>query len=390
MKTKFYILYLILLLSITVKAQNNINVVFNETSLNNAIKVIKDARALNFGDYKDKYGLNAWFVNFNGAQVDIQPNNTVVINNVIFSGGVDLDLWAFALKPTGNITGTITGQFNVKGNPNDGYFLYVVPMAVNLAYSGSLQAVGNLVTFLINNFYSLLPEIKMNLGTSLLPDPMLNYFASGIPQITTNNSEVILTFEVLFDDLFIKNKTIQSGEVVHYTASNSITFGHGFSVESGATFSASIKPRGRGDFTEMELSNTRDRGIVIYNVGDTVISSKELIINLDSLDLSVEKEITTRGQSTTLSNDKNNDVFQTKYPQVNVFPNPFMNTLTINTPDPLIQFSITIIDMQGRIVYERRNISQSEIDLSGLAEGMYVLRFSSEIINETKKIIKIE
>ena len=85
-----------------------------------------------------------------------------------------------------------------------------------------------------------------------------------------------------------------------------------------------------------------------------------------------------------------NDLTKDPLATLKVFPNPFMNTLSVVVPDPTIQFSVTIIDMQGKIVYERKNIYQSDLDLSDLKEGMYVLRFSSEIINESKKIIKVE
>lgn len=366
MKTKYYILSLSLLLSIAVKSQNNVNIVFNETSLNNAIKVIKTARGVNFGDYLNQNGLNAWFLNLNDAQVDIQPNNTVIINNIKIAGGVDLQLWAFGKTLTGDITGSITGQFSVKGSPSEGYYLHVVPTGTSFTYSGSLQSVINLVAVLTNNFASLIPDIEVNLGNSLLPNLMLKYFKSGMPQITTNDSEIILTFEVLFDNLNVKNKTIKSGENVHYTASNSITFESGFSVEQGATFSADITPKSQSNLKSATLSNNKES----VNIGDTLISVKELTNDVSQTD--------------NLTN-------VAPFGYVNVFPNPFMNTLSIKGSEPSILFSITIIDMQGKVVFERKNINQSDkIDLSGLEAGTYVIKYSSENINDSKQIIKVK
>jgi hypothetical protein len=217
---------------------------------------------------------------------------------------------------------------------------------------------------LTNNFNSYIPDIEVNLGNALLPDLMLKYFKSGMPRITTNNNEVILAFEVLFDDLNIKNKTIQSGENVHYKASNSITFGDGFKVENGATFSASIEPKSQNNLKSATVSNNKES----LNIGDTLISIKELI----------------------LTDVHSNDLIEELNGKLSVFPNPFINKLSVKPPDPSIKFSVTIIDMQGRIVYERENINQSDLDLSGLEEGMYILRFNSSIINESKKIIKLK
>lgn len=365
MKTKYYILSLSLLLSIVVKSQNNVNIVFNETSLNNAIKVIKTARGVNFGDYLNQNGLNAWFLNLNDAQVDIQPNNVVVINNIKIAGGVDLQLWAFGKTLTGDITGSITGQFSVKGSPSEGYYLHVVPTGTSFTYSGSLQSVVNLVAVLTNNFSSLIPDIEVNLGNSLLPNLMLKYFKSGIPQITTNDSEIILTFEVLFDNLNIKNKTIKSGENVNYKASNSITFESGFSVEKGATFSADITPKSQSNLKSAIQSNNKES----VDIGDTLISVKVLTNNLSQTD----------------------NLVNAPFDYVNVFPNPFMNTLSIQGSKPSILFSITIIDMQGKVVFEKKNINQSDkIDLSGLESGTYVIKYSSENINDSKQIIKVK
>jgi len=348
-------------------AQNNINVVFNETQLNNAIKVITDARAINFGDYLDQYGINAWFLNLDNATVDIQPNNVVVLKNIKMAGGVDLDLWMVKMTPTGVITGSITGQFRVEGSPSEGYVLLIKPTAVDLSYTGALQTVLTIIALLGANLSIHIPDIEINLGSSILPDIVLKYFKSGIPQITTNNSEIILSFEVLFDNIKIKNKIIHSGDVVNYKASNSITFEPGFTVQNGATLSVSITPKGRGDLDSIALVNNQH----LYTSNNTTVNSEATLIN---------------GNKSTVV-----DFLITEEPldYVSVYPNPFMNTLKINATDnPADLFSVTIFDIQGRIVYERKNINVSEVDLSGLDDGMYVLRFSSENINKSKKIIK--
>ena len=309
MKTKYYILCLSLFLSIAVNSQNSVNVVFNETELNNAIKVIKDARGVNFGDYLGQYGLNAWFLNLDEVQVDIQPNNKVVLNNVKLTGSADLDLWVFNWKPSGEIYCTIVGEFKIGFSISGGYYLQIVPTATSFVYKGPLQSIVNLVAVLTNNFKAFIPNIEVNLGTSLFPNLTLKYF-TGIPQITTNNSEVILAFEVLFENLNVKNKIIKSGENVHYRARNSITLGEGFKVESGAIFSASIVPKNRDNLASITLND--EKSLNILNIGDSLISDKEL---------------------TLIDVFQPNDFIKDSFKYVDVFPNPFINTLTIKSSD---------------------------------------------------------
>jgi hypothetical protein len=338
-----------MLFTVFAKSQNNIDVVFNETSLNNALKVIKDARGLNFGEYQGRIGLNAWFLNLDNANIDIKPNNKVVINGVRLSGGVDLDLWAFNWTPTGNLTGSIDGKFEVSGNTQEGYYLHIVPTNCSLTYSGTLQSVVELVRVLTNNFLNLIPDIEVNLGTSLLPDQLLKYFKTGIPNITTTDTEIKLSFELLFDDLIIKNKNIKSGENSYYTASNSIIFKDGFSVSAGATFNANITQKNNNNLRSSEYSDEKR-----INIGDSLISNG----TMDFTDGNVSDDTST-----------------------NISPNDISD---INSLTP---FSIQVYDMNGRLLFDKKEISdKSEIDLSFLTKGIYIVKFSSKDIFKSKKL----
>jgi hypothetical protein len=74
-----------------------------------------------------------------------------------------------------------------------------------------------------------------------------------------------------------------------------------------------------------------------------------------------------------------------KEPESNfmVFPNPARNTLTVKSPDLLNIIRIT--DLNGKTIIEK-NIyrTQADIDISGLANGVYLI----EINNQIKKFIK--
>ncbi len=227
----------------SVTAQNNINIILDELNINVVQDVLIDAKAINFGEYLDQNGLNAWYLNLNEAYIDIKPNNTVTISNISLTGGVDLQLWIFGQTLSGLITGSISGQLEFRGDENEGYSLFINSTDANLNYSGSFQTVVNLVNLLEYDITDFIPEIEISIGTSLLPEMALEYFKSGIPQISTNDNEIILTFEVLFADLNIKNTKVISGEDIYYRASNSILIEGEFLIEQGATFQADIIPK---------------------------------------------------------------------------------------------------------------------------------------------------
>ena len=365
MKAIIIIFSILLFVALKSFSQNEVNVVFTETALNNAIKVIKDARGLNFGEYLNQNGLNAWYLNLDNGQFDIKSNNIININNLKLTGGVDLQLWIFGKTATGDITGSIGGEIGVSGNNEDGYFLHVVPAVTSFSYSGALQSVINLIAFLTNNFSDYIPEVELNLGNSLLPDLLLKYFECGIPDISSNENELKLIFRVLFEDIEIKNKKIESGGNVSYTASNSITFSENFTVEQGATFSAFITPKCNSYLKAAKLYQKP----TILNVGDTIISGKEInsvqqILKSDSVKTIEE------------------------FSSIDIFPNPFVNTVSVKSFSKNV-FSVLITDLQGRIVYENFNLKGiEELNLSHLKSGTYIVRFTINHNIESKKIIK--
>lgn len=69
-----------------------------------------------------------------------------------------------------------------------------------------------------------------------------------------------------------------------------------------------------------------------------------------------------------------------------VFPNPLKDTLNFNKQR---QFDyITIIDIQGKKVYEKKDIKTNAIDVSSLEEGTYILKFKTDKKSFTERFIK--
>lgn len=76
---------------------------------------------------------------------------------------------------------------------------------------------------------------------------------------------------------------------------------------------------------------------------------------------------------------------------VSISPNPSNGIYNININNYIGKVTIQVIDLNGRLVYDAKNIdfnNQKSIDLSSYQSGMYVLRIDSEDFNYSKKLIK--
>ena len=373
MKNKYLFFIIIFGLNIlSTTAQNTIDIKLSETSLNNALKVITNAKGINFGSYNSQYGLNAWYLNLKSATIDIKPNNKVILQNLKLEGGVDLNIWICSLTPTGEITGTISGDFDIKIDPvSQEHLLHIVPTINNYYYSGTLEGVVNLVLFLmrtpINNF---IPDIEISLGTNFLPDRLARYFKYGSPLMSTTENEIIMTFETLFDEIKLKNYIIKQNNNRTYTASDLITMQAGFKAEAGSQFRAYISQKDLNSFSIQTTDNSSD--LISYE--ETYgINNETFFIDNNENTIAEEKNIIIEN-----SND------------INIFPNPFSEKITIESPESEIILSISIYDAQGKLVYENKNVKASdELDLSHLNDGTYVLHYSYEKVTNSKQMIKI-
>ena len=73
-----------------------------------------------------------------------------------------------------------------------------------------------------------------------------------------------------------------------------------------------------------------------------------------------------------------------------VYPNPSNGNLTIKTNLPIEKASITVSDLNGRIVHQLNAdvLENQSLDLSELQSGMYILTIKNESYNYSQKIIK--
>ncbi|MEZ4781746.1 MAG: T9SS type A sorting domain-containing protein [Flavobacteriaceae bacterium] len=73
--------------------------------------------------------------------------------------------------------------------------------------------------------------------------------------------------------------------------------------------------------------------------------------------------------------------------EINIFPNPSSNLIHIQTPSHLSVSFVRLIDINGKIVLESQN-QLHKINISNLANGMYLLQLTTEQGKLSKRIIK--
>ena len=77
-------------------------------------------------------------------------------------------------------------------------------------------------------------------------------------------------------------------------------------------------------------------------------------------------------------------------PDFEISPNPASDNLNIKLGSILNSTAISIIDMNGKIIMEMNipePINELNLDLKGLAKGIYALSITSKDIRQTKKLI---
>jgi len=74
---------------------------------------------------------------------------------------------------------------------------------------------------------------------------------------------------------------------------------------------------------------------------------------------------------------------------VDIWPNPANEVLNLELQEPHVKTTIELMDISGKLVYhsEETNLSKTQIDVSGLASGVYLLKVVLHKAVVTKKIL---
>ena len=82
---------------------------------------------------------------------------------------------------------------------------------------------------------------------------------------------------------------------------------------------------------------------------------------------------------------------QNESAQILMYPNPAVNTLTVEVPDFLIFGSISIQDHLGKTILVRKLIEQKSVsvDLSDFPNGVYFIQIHNEVQSKVEQLVKI-
>ena len=212
MKTKYLIkIFFFLIASFTpiqiFFPQGDINEIFNKASIDQALQVLVDSKAINFAQYDGtNYGVSDYVVNITSANIRLIPDN---LNNI----EIDITFMAKAkfnailfdfdiptptsppphLTLIGHVTLIPQGQ---------GYKLnFVTTDYKNFSVFNSWLDL--LIEDKISGFIKKIPDISFASFTSLLPGISGQFFTSSIPTLTVTSDAIELSLNIINGPRFI-------------------------------------------------------------------------------------------------------------------------------------------------------------------------------------------
>ncbi len=219
--------------------------------------------------------------------------------------------------------------------------------------------------------------------------------------------------------------TIESGDTVTLSA----TGGTVFLWSTGeTTASISVQPNETTVYTvevsaEGSCKDSDEVNVIIEDVPLTINNGEDITICIgDELVLQAKgssnylwntgdmnSTITVKPQQTTIYNvsAQKNGILETveiivtvedcssnKKEEINLYPNPTQGVVNIHLPSQKEKLKISVISLEGKLILTKEikadiNGVFTQIDLSTMKKGIYLLRMSNENFNETKKILVI-
>lgn len=127
-----------------------------------------------------------------------------------------------------------------------------------------------------------------------------------------------------------------------------------------------------------EVRNLKKNDVwVFYGTNcESQVAPKEIVTSRSDTLIKLAVNVYNNCEPTSIQN--------TEYQQVNVYPNPFNETLTINNVKGLRQ--VTIVSITGKEFVRTKKSGQ--IDVSTLPKGVYLVRIETETKTYTSKLLK--
>ncbi|MEJ6681321.1 MAG: T9SS type A sorting domain-containing protein, partial [Flavobacteriales bacterium] len=72
---------------------------------------------------------------------------------------------------------------------------------------------------------------------------------------------------------------------------------------------------------------------------------------------------------------------------INVYPNPTNGLINIKLSDEFYKSDIQLIDINGKIIASWQSFTNSQLDLSDFAQGVYILEFQGRTEVGRKRLV---
>lgn len=194
----FSLLFLFLFTSLS-KAQPDIQFKIPQTSLNEALNTLIEARSLNFGDYSGTWITDGYFINIDAAQIHISNNNTAYIEgSIVITAENPLNfIDNITVHANTRIDGTLSYE-----NISTGFKIIFTPLDASIFNTnGSWGPINTLMQNVGNTglklFVLQLGSIELNIGSQIFPSLLTNTFSSEYPALfTVSESYIALNFNI--------------------------------------------------------------------------------------------------------------------------------------------------------------------------------------------------
>jgi uncharacterized protein YjdB len=126
---------------------------------------------------------------------------------------------------------------------------------------------------------------------------------------------------------------------------------------------------------DTNLATITQTGLVTAKANGTAIVTAQ---TTDGSNLTATKTISITNQNVGINEVNLNN-------QIVVYPNPASNILTIKSTFDLTGMQLQLLDITGKVIAQYHN--QTEIDLSAIANGMYLLHIQTPNGNLVKQVV---
>jgi len=325
-------------------------------------------------------------------QIIVSNNGTQAVPNVQVTFAYDSNFQSFVSStqtPSGNLTNLLTFDFsNLQPFSNEIFEITMLNAVPPTLSGGEVLTFTTQVTPDANDI-----NIKDNIATHDQTvvnsfDPNDKLVIQG-DEVADENIDQYLDYRIRFQNVGTANAlnvkiTDTISNKLDWTTFQPISSSHDYRIEiiDGEEINFYFDNINLPfETADPEGSN----GYITYKIkpkSDVIIG--DVIENTAYIYFDFNLPIITNTVTTTIVDNLSTTAFDK--PQISVYPNPVNDRLHLDLPKNLNVNSVTLFDIQGKRIKTFEN--QTELDLSSVKKGTYILKLTTDEANYNHKVVK--